>query len=88
VLQAAHIRPATASGENRIDNRLPLRSDVHTTFDDGYLAVNPSYRLRLSLQLWDEFGNGEQFYAQAGDAIALPERSTVRIASFSDVTIT
>lgn len=61
---------------------------MHTTFDDGYLAVNPSYRLRLSLQLRDEFGNGEQFCAQAGEVIALRERSTVRIASFPDVAMT
>jgi putative restriction endonuclease len=88
VLQAADLRPATASGENRIDNGLPLRSDVHTVFDDGYLAVDPSYRLRLSLQLWDEFGNGEQLYAQAGEVIARRERSTVPVASFWDITMT
>lgn len=61
---------------------------MRTTFDDGYLAVDRSYRLRLSLQLQDEFGDGEQFYAQAHEVIALRERSTVRIASFSDVAMT
>ena len=71
MLQAAHIRPAMACGENRIDNGLPVRSDVHTMFDDGHLAVDPSYRLRLSLRLWDELGNGEQFYAEAGEVIVL-----------------
>jgi putative restriction endonuclease len=43
-------------------------------FDRGYLAVDGSYRLRVSPRLRDDFGNGEQFYAQAGQAIALPER--------------
>jgi len=78
VLQAAHIRPVTAGGENRIDNGLLLRSDVHTMFDRGYLAVDPAYRLRVSPRLRDEFGNGEQFYAQAGQLIALPDRKTDR----------
>ena len=41
VLQAAHIRPVTAEGENRVDNGLLLRSDVHTLFDRGYLGVHP-----------------------------------------------
>jgi len=33
VLQAAHIRPVTDHGENRVDNGLLLRSDVHALFD-------------------------------------------------------
>jgi putative restriction endonuclease len=78
VLQAAHIRPVTKGGENRIDNGLLLRSDVHTMFDNGYLAVTPSYRLRVSPRLQDDFGNGEQFYAQAGQVIALPDRKIDR----------
>jgi putative restriction endonuclease len=74
VLQAAHIRPVTVGGENRVGNGLLLRSDVHTMFDRGYLGVDPSYRLRVSPRLRDEFGNGGQFYAQAGRVIALPDR--------------
>lgn len=73
VLQAAHIRPVTVGGENRLDNGLLLRSDVHTMFDRGYLAVDPSYQLRVSPRLRDEFGNGEQFYERAGQVIALPD---------------
>jgi putative restriction endonuclease len=78
VLQEAHIRPVTADGENWIDNGLLLRSDVRTMFDDGYSAVDPSYRLRVSPRLRDEFGNDEQFYAQAGQVIALPDRKIDR----------
>jgi putative restriction endonuclease len=77
-LQAAHIRPVTRGGEHRLDNGLLLRSDVHTMFDRGYLAVDPSYRLRVSPRLRDEFGNGEQFYAKAGHPISLPARKTDR----------
>jgi putative restriction endonuclease len=74
VLQAAHIRPLPAGGEHRLDNGLLLRSDVHTLFDRGYLGVDPRHRLLVSPRLREEFGNGEQFYAKAGEPIALPER--------------
>jgi putative restriction endonuclease len=72
VLQAAHVRPVTAGGEHRLDNGLLLRSDVHTMFDRGYLGVDPKYRLVVSPRLREEFGNGEQFYAKAGQVIELP----------------
>jgi putative restriction endonuclease len=73
-LEAAHVRPVTKGGEHRLDNGVLLRSDVHRMFDWGYLGVDPSYRLRVSPRLRDEFGNGEQFYAQAGQLITLPDR--------------
>jgi HNH endonuclease len=72
VLQAAHVRPVTEGGEHRLDNGLLLRSDVHTMFDRGYLGVDPRYRLRVSPRLREDFGNGEQFYAQEGRVIDLP----------------
>lgn len=74
VLQAAHIRPLPAGGEHRLDNGLLLRSDVHTLFDRGYIGVDPKYRLLVSRRLREEFGNGEQFYARAGQSISVPER--------------
>lgn len=78
VLQAAHVRPVTKGGENRLDNGLLLRSDVHTLFDAGYLAVDPQHKLRVSPRLRTDFGNGEEFYAQAGQVIALPDRKVDR----------
>lgn len=74
VLQAAHVRPLPAGGEHRLDNGLLLRSDVHTLFDRGYLAVDPHHRLMVSPRLRQDFGNGEQFYAKAGKPIMLPPR--------------
>jgi putative restriction endonuclease len=74
VLQAAHILPVTAGGEHRLDNGLLLRSDVHTLFDRGYLSVDPRHRLLVSPRLREDFGNGDQFYARAGQVISLPER--------------
>jgi putative restriction endonuclease len=78
VLQAAHIRPVTSGGEHRLDNGLLLRSDVHTMFDRGYLAVDSNHRLRVSPRLRGEFGNGDSFYAKAGQVIALPDHKIDR----------
>jgi putative restriction endonuclease len=79
-LQAAHIRPVTRGGENRMDNGLLLRSDVHTMFDAGYLGVDPGHRLVVSPRLRTDFGNGEQFYRKAGQVIDLPDRRPDRPA--------
>jgi putative restriction endonuclease len=78
VLQAAHIRPVTAGGEHRLDNGLLLRSDVHTLYDRGYLGVDPKFRLQVSPRLREDFSNGDQFYAMAGQVISLPERKVDR----------
>jgi predicted restriction endonuclease len=66
-------------GVHRLDNGMLLRSDVQTMLDRGYLGVGPQYRLRVSPRLRDEFGNEEQFYAQAGQFIELPARRTDRL---------
>ncbi|WP_246017163.1 HNH endonuclease [Micromonospora pisi] len=78
VLQAAHIRPLPAGGEHRIDNGLLLRSDVHTLFDRGYLGLDPDHRLLVSPELRREFGNGEEYYARAGQRVHVPERPNDR----------
>src|SRR5262249_52118241 len=78
VLQAAPIRPITAGGEHRLDNRLLLRSDIHTLFDRGYLAVDPGFRLLVSPRLRQDFQNGDQFYARAGQVIDLPDHRADR----------
>ena len=81
VLRAAHIRPVTSSGENRVDNGLLLRSDVHTLFDRGYLGIHPDRKsLLVSPRLRSDWGNGEEFYRRqaAGEPIALPPRAVDR----------
>ena len=65
-------------GEHRLDNGLLPRSDVHTLFDRGYLAVDSRRRLLVSPRLGEDFGNGDQFYARAGEVIELPERRADR----------
>jgi putative restriction endonuclease len=78
VLQAAHIKPLPNGGEHRLDNGLLLRSDVHTLFDRGYLAVDQRFRLMVSPRLREEFQNGDEFYARAGSPIELPDRRADR----------
>ncbi|MFN8075127.1 MAG: HNH endonuclease [Kineosporiaceae bacterium] len=80
VLEAAHIRPVAASGENRIDNGLLLRSDVHTLFDRGYLGIHPRRRtLMVSPRLRATWGNGDEFYAR--ERAAVPVRSPISRAN-------
>ena len=71
-LQAAHILPVSSGGQHRIDNGILLRSDVHTLFDRGYIGIDNDYRLRVSLRLRTEFGNGDELYAKEGQVVALP----------------
>ena len=79
-LQAVHIHPVAEGGQHRVDNGLLLRSDVHTMFDRGYLAVDDHYRLLVSPRLKSEFGNGEEFYVREGNVISLPASSRDRPA--------
>jgi HNH endonuclease len=62
VLEAAHIRPVADGGMHQIENGLLLRSDVHTLFDRGYVAVSPGYKFRVSRRLRVDFDNGEQYF--------------------------
>ncbi len=73
-LQAAHILPVAEGGEHRIDNGILLRSDVHTLFDKGYIAMDLEFRLIVSPRLRSEFGNGDEFYAREGQIISLPTK--------------
>ena len=72
VLEAAHIRPVSAGGEHRVDNGLLLRSDLHTLFDRGYVAVTADYRFRVSEHLRRDWQNGRVYYELDGEAIHLP----------------
>lgn len=75
VLQAAHIRPVSQDGQNRVHNGLLLRSDVHTLFDRGYLGVGPDRRIHVSPRLRSEFSDGESLYRRQGQPLTvLPAR--------------
>ena len=45
VLEAAHITPYLGSTTNHTSNGLLLRADLHTLFDCGLLAIDPSSRM-------------------------------------------
>jgi putative restriction endonuclease len=52
LLEAAHITPYQGPETNHIQNGLLLRSDIHTLFDCGLIAIDPvSKKLILSSQL-------------------------------------
>jgi putative restriction endonuclease len=75
VLDAAHIRPYSAAGENRVANGLLLRSDLHRLFDRGYITVTPDLKLRVSRRMREEFENGRHYYALDGGQVRLPTRA-------------
>lgn len=73
VLEAAHIKPFSLVGEHELPNGLLLRSDLHKLFDLGYLTVTPNdLRVRVSRRIHDEFENGHEYYALAGQQIRAP----------------
>lgn len=51
---------------------------VSSYFEHLLQLLLGAYRLRVSPRLREEFGNGERFYAQAGQVVALPERKPDR----------
>ena len=71
---SAAINQAGYTESTAVTRNSSLRSDVHILFDRGYLGVDTRHRLLVSPRLRAEFGNGDQFYARAGESIALPDR--------------
>jgi predicted restriction endonuclease len=48
VLQAAHIKPVEHNGNDRIENGILLRADLHILFDSGHLRIDPNGSVRLT----------------------------------------
>lgn len=48
VLEAIHIVPVNRGGNDRIENGLCLRTDMHSLFDSGHLRLNASGSIHLS----------------------------------------
>ncbi len=79
VLEAAHIKPFSASGPSRTENGLLLRADLHKLFDKGYLTVTSEYRIEVSRRLEEEFENGKDYYPFHGrPLVALPSAGRER----------
>jgi putative restriction endonuclease len=69
VLEAAHIRPYSASGPHLVSNGLLLRSDLHALFDRGYLTVTDDYKIAISRRIREEFKNGHEYYKHHGGSL-------------------
>jgi putative restriction endonuclease len=55
LVEAAHIDPYSESGDNSVQNGLLLRSDIHTLFDLGYLAIEPEdLKIRVHPEIKDD----------------------------------
>lgn len=66
VLDAAHIKPFSENGPNISQNGILLRTDIHTLYDKGYIAIDENYSIEVSKRLYEDFGNGKIYYAYHG----------------------
>jgi putative restriction endonuclease len=74
VIEAAHIQPYVSTQSNHVQNGIALREDVHTLFDEGYVAVDEDYRFVVSARLREDYENGREYYRFHGKSIQLPDR--------------
>jgi putative restriction endonuclease len=75
VVEAAHIQQYVSSQSNHVQNGLALREDVHTLFDEGYVAVDEDYRFLVSPKLREDYENGREYYRFHGKPLLLPDSS-------------
>jgi putative restriction endonuclease len=73
VVEAAHIQKYVSPKSNHVQNGLALREDVHTLFDEGYVAVDENYRFVVSPRLREDFENGREYQRFHGRSIVLPD---------------
>ena len=74
LLEAAHILPYQGDHTNHVQNGLLLRTDVHTLFDLGLLAIRPStYEVVLSHKLVDS-----EYWHLHGQTITIPTVQSLR----------
>jgi putative restriction endonuclease len=72
-LDAAHIKPYSESMQHTISNGILLRRDLHALFDQGYVTINPSFRLEVSHKIREEFENGRDYYRLHGGIVRVPD---------------
>lgn len=72
-VEAAHIRPYHQAGLHRVSNGIPLRRDIHSLFDAGYVTITPDNTFKVSDALAEEFANGETYYKMEGRSILTPD---------------
>ncbi len=69
-LEAAHISPYRGEHSNGIPNGMLLRADIHSLFDQGFLAIDGEYRVLLAPKI----SGSEHYRSLNGSFIALPEK--------------
>ncbi len=72
VLEAAHIKPFSDEGPNEVNNGLLLRSDFHTLYDAGYIAITDDLHVEVSRHLHEDFDNGREYYHYHGSMLSVP----------------
>jgi hypothetical protein len=68
VLEAVHIVPVSRGGNDRIENGVCLRSDIHLLYDSGHLRINTSGSVHLS-----EVASQSSNYGSLPRKIAIPQ---------------
>lgn len=68
VLEAAHIKPVNAQGNDHVSNGFCMRTDIHTLFDTGHLRIEPTGNIHLS-----DAARREAVYAALPKQIVIPE---------------
>jgi putative restriction endonuclease len=76
ILDAAHIRPWSAGGENRPGNGVLLRTDIHRLFDLGYVTISTDHRFEVSPRLKEDYEKGRHYYELHGQRLRPPRDST------------
>lgn len=72
-LEAAHIKPYHQDGTHKVTNGIPLRRDIHSLFDAGYVTITPDRVFQVSEALAEEYSNGKAYYAMEGNGILVPD---------------
>jgi putative restriction endonuclease len=72
ILDAAHIKPWAAGGENRRGNGVLLRTDIHRLFDLGYVTISDDHHFEVSPRLKEDYENGRHYYDLHGEPIRTP----------------
>ena len=79
VLEAAHIMPYSNNGPHDVTNGLLLKSDFHTLLDNGYMTITKEYQIEVSHRLYDDYGNGKEYYKYHGrQLLILPNQYNQR----------
>jgi putative restriction endonuclease len=55
-----------------VQNGILLKADLHKLYDAGYVDISPDYKFRVSERVFDEFENGKEYYALAGQELRRP----------------